>query len=184
MNVEALQQAQFLDVGIEQVTGAGDDCIVAFSDPFVDAVVNAIDDVDIVALTTDHHIRIGTTVEVIVTHTTDQGIPAGTAVKAVVVSLSRIEGLLGLVAAGEADEDVVAVTPIERVIADLAEETVVAFIAREPVIPGAPLQFITPRAAEKRIVAQATMQYVSAGTAPQSITAGLPEEVVVSILPL
>ena len=74
MDVEAVQQAQLLDVGVQEVVAVGDDGVVAFCRLLVDHVIDAVDDVHIVALAADHLVGSGAAVQVVVAYSSYQDV--------------------------------------------------------------------------------------------------------------
>ena len=87
---------------IEQVVGATDDHVVTAVLIFVDAVVNTVDDVGVVARASKHIIGPCAAIDVVIAFTGKDEVVTGTAVKEVVVGFTGIEALLGFVAGGKA----------------------------------------------------------------------------------
>ncbi|MNE05223.1 hypothetical protein D3C80_977790 [compost metagenome] len=172
MDVEALHQAQLFDIGIEQVVGAADHRVVTLAGVFENDVVDAVDDVGVVALAPLHQVAAGTAIQVVVAKAAEQGVVARPTIQPVVVGLAGGEALLAFIVAGEANQEVIAGPAIEHITAYLAKEPIVAVTAVQEVMAVTALQLVIARLAEQRVIAQAAKQQVVAITTLQPVIVG------------
>ena len=139
----------------------------------VNGVVDAVHDIGVVTLAADHDVCTGSAVEVVISETPIQGVGTCTTIELVVIGLPRVQSLLGFVAGGKANEQIITITAIKYVVTALAEEVVIAGFTVKQIDALIALQLISAIATVQLVLTQSTNENVASSAAGQDIVVGL-----------